>query len=93
MNDNCIAITGMACVFPGARTVDEFWRNIVNAVDSVTDVPAGRLNNVDRLLFSPEHECMSLAVAVDFCRPISSSIRCDMGSCRTSSPMATRISS
>ncbi len=30
-NDLEYAITGMACIFPGARNVDEFWHNIVRA--------------------------------------------------------------
>jgi acyl transferase domain-containing protein/phosphopantetheinyl transferase len=34
-----IAIVGMACLFPGARDIGEYWQNIVNKVDSVTDPP------------------------------------------------------
>jgi 3-oxoacyl-(acyl-carrier-protein) synthase/phosphopantetheinyl transferase len=37
-----IAIIGMACVFPGAPTLDDYWHNIVNGVDAITDVPAAR---------------------------------------------------
>lgn len=37
-----IAIVGMACTFPGARTAAEFWQNIVNGVDAVTDVSPAR---------------------------------------------------
>ena len=36
-----IAIVGMACLYPGARNVHEFWRNILGSVDSVTDPPPG----------------------------------------------------
>ena len=37
-----IAIVGMACVFPGASSPAEFWRNTVANVDCVTEVPADR---------------------------------------------------
>src|SRR5262245_10715063 len=31
-----IAIVGMACRFPGARDVDQFWHNLRDGVESVT---------------------------------------------------------
>ncbi len=34
-----VAITGMACLFPGAPDVDSYWRNIVGKVDSISDPP------------------------------------------------------
>lgn len=37
-----IAIVGMACVYPGAKNLDEFWTNIITAKDSVTEVPDSR---------------------------------------------------
>jgi acyl transferase domain-containing protein/phosphopantetheinyl transferase len=37
-----IAIVGMAALFPGAPDLETYWHNIVNRVDSVTDVPATR---------------------------------------------------
>ena len=39
-----IAIVGMACVYPGARDLDEFWTNILTGKDSVTEVPDERWN-------------------------------------------------
>ncbi|MFG1677080.1 amino acid adenylation domain-containing protein [Micromonospora sp. NPDC049282] len=33
--DGPVAVVGMACRFPGARTVDEFWANIRDGVESV----------------------------------------------------------
>src|SRR5436853_6180498 len=30
------AIVGMACRFPGAKDIDEFWRNLRDGVESVT---------------------------------------------------------
>lgn len=34
--DRRVAIIGMAARFPGARTIDEFWGNLVGGVDSVS---------------------------------------------------------
>ncbi|WFE39400.1 non-ribosomal peptide synthetase/type I polyketide synthase [Micromonospora sp. WMMD998] len=35
--DGPVAVVGMACRFPGARTVDEFWANIRDGVESVRE--------------------------------------------------------
>jgi acyl transferase domain-containing protein len=37
-----IAIVGMDCVFPGARDLAAFWRNIVLGVDATSKVPPAR---------------------------------------------------
>lgn len=34
----------MSCRFPGARNYNEFWQNIVNNVNSVTEIPSDRWN-------------------------------------------------
>lgn len=39
-----IAIVGMECIFPGAKNLDEYWRNIILGKDSVTEVPDERWN-------------------------------------------------
>ncbi|WP_158795359.1 type I polyketide synthase [Pedobacter sp. L105] len=39
-----VAIVGMACVFPGAKNIEEYWRNIVLGKDAVTEVPDERWN-------------------------------------------------
>ena len=39
-----VAIIGMACTYPGARNVAEFWRNIVGGVNCIQDVPRERWN-------------------------------------------------
>ena len=33
---NNIAIIGMACRFPGANSVDTYWENIKNGVESIS---------------------------------------------------------
>ena len=37
-----VAIVGMACIEPGAPDVEAFWANVVDGVDSVTEVPGSR---------------------------------------------------
>ena len=39
-----VAIIGMACIYPGARNVEEFWANILAGKDCVTEVPDERWN-------------------------------------------------
>ncbi|CDZ76614.1 Polyketide synthase PksN [Legionella massiliensis] len=39
-----IAVIGMSCVFPGANDVNEFWDNLIQGRDSVTDIPAERFD-------------------------------------------------
>ena len=37
-----VAIVGMACFYPGAENAGEFWSNVVNGTNEITDVPAAR---------------------------------------------------
>ncbi|MBK1897218.1 type I polyketide synthase [Chryseobacterium paridis] len=39
-----VAIIGMECIFPGAKNLEEYWRNIILGKDSVTEVPDERWN-------------------------------------------------
>ena len=43
-NDKDIAIVGMSCYFPGAKSIQEFWNNLENGVSSITDVPGERID-------------------------------------------------
>ncbi len=36
------AVVGMACRFPGANDIEQFWQNLRVGIDSVTEVPAQR---------------------------------------------------
>ncbi|WP_454046912.1 SDR family NAD(P)-dependent oxidoreductase [Chryseobacterium sp. Marseille-Q8038] len=47
-----IAIVGMECIFPGAKNLDEYWRNIILGKDSVTEVPDERWNK--ELYYKPD---------------------------------------
>ncbi|MFN8950332.1 MAG: SDR family NAD(P)-dependent oxidoreductase [Aphanizomenon sp.] len=37
-----VAIIGMASIFPQAKNLQEYWENIIQKVDCITDVPASR---------------------------------------------------
>ncbi|BAV04110.1 Acyl transferase domain-containing protein [Filimonas lacunae] len=47
-----VAIIGMACIYPGAKNIEEFWRNIITGKDSVTEVPDERWNKA--LYYNPD---------------------------------------
>ncbi|WP_199510503.1 type I polyketide synthase [Nucisporomicrobium flavum] len=47
-----IAIVGMAAIFPGAATLDQYWQNLVNGKDMITDVPEDRF---DALFYDPDN--------------------------------------
>ena len=49
-----IAIIGMSCRFPGANSIDEFWQNLLNGVDSVREIPSDRWD-IDRF-YSADRE-------------------------------------
>ncbi|WP_437819494.1 SDR family NAD(P)-dependent oxidoreductase [Sorangium sp. So ce1078] len=45
-----IALVGMACRFPGAASVDDFWRLLHDGVDAVREAPAARWTPEDAAL-------------------------------------------
>ena len=40
LKDTPIAIIGMASLFPQARNLHEYWQNIVDKIDCITDIPS-----------------------------------------------------
>ncbi|EJL22783.1 edeine biosynthesis hybrid PKS-NRPS EdeI [Brevibacillus sp. BC25] len=44
-----IAIIGMACRFPGASSLEEYWNNLQQGHDSIGDIPAARRPDVERV--------------------------------------------
>ncbi|MEM6752110.1 MAG: beta-ketoacyl synthase N-terminal-like domain-containing protein [Cyanobacteria bacterium P01_C01_bin.38] len=44
---NPIAIVGMASIFPQARNIQEYWQNIVDEIDCITDIPDTHWNIED----------------------------------------------
>src|SRR5215213_9794110 len=41
---HAIAIIGMAALFPQARSLQEYWRNIVEKRDCIADIPSSHWN-------------------------------------------------
>ncbi len=56
MNDKDIALVGMACVFPKAANVKQYWANIVNAVDAVGVPPPERWRDCSNFQRAPDQE-------------------------------------
>lgn len=48
-----IAITGMACLFPGAATLEDFWQNLVAGRDSTSLATAEQIGVDPALLYDP----------------------------------------
>ena len=42
LNHGPIAVIGMACQFPQAKNVDEFWQNLVEGKDCISEIPKDR---------------------------------------------------
>jgi acyl transferase domain-containing protein/phosphopantetheinyl transferase len=51
-----VAVVGMSCVFPGASDLNQYWSNLVNAVDAVGDVPPGRWPGCSNFRRPADHE-------------------------------------
>jgi acyl transferase domain-containing protein len=45
VDDLDIAIIGMACRFPGAASLDQYWRNLAGGVESITCLTAEQLKD------------------------------------------------
>jgi acyl transferase domain-containing protein/acyl carrier protein/NADP-dependent 3-hydroxy acid dehydrogenase YdfG len=57
LKNNPIAVIGLSSIFADARNVEEFWTNIVQSKDSITDVPANRWlieDYYDANMFAPD---------------------------------------
>ncbi|WP_238652002.1 beta-ketoacyl synthase N-terminal-like domain-containing protein [Paenibacillus piscarius] len=52
-HDGRIAVIGMGCHFPGAGDKDTFWNNLVQGVDSITEIPASRWDQDE--YYAPVH--------------------------------------
>ncbi len=55
-NDKDIAVVGMACVFPKAANVRQFWSNLANGVDAIDRPPPGRWPQRRNFQLPTEHE-------------------------------------
>ncbi|WP_394829001.1 SDR family NAD(P)-dependent oxidoreductase [Pendulispora albinea] len=65
--ESAIAIVGMACRFPGARNLAEYWRNLRNGVESIASFGADELDRavVDPAEASDPHYVPSRAILDD----------------------------
>ena len=50
-----IAVVGLACVFPDAADLSAYWRNLVNGVDAIRDLPPERWAGSRNLDLPPGH--------------------------------------
>ncbi|HEY7309498.1 MAG TPA: beta-ketoacyl synthase N-terminal-like domain-containing protein [Gemmataceae bacterium] len=55
-NDKDIAIVGMACVFPRAANVRQFWSNLANGVDAIDSPPPRRWSECSNVELAADHE-------------------------------------
>ena len=53
--DDAIAIVGIGGLFPGAETLDQFWANVRDGIDSTSDVPPDRWLIKPERAFDPRH--------------------------------------
>ena len=69
MNDRDIAIVGMSGYYPGAENIEQYWHNLANGVDSITDVPPSR---IDPQFFQKEEGAVDRFYCSrgGFCKPI-----------------------
>nr|AFV96142.1 polyketide synthase [Cylindrospermum licheniforme UTEX B 2014]ARU81122.1 CylH [Cylindrospermum licheniforme UTEX B 2014] len=61
-----IAIIGISCRYPGAKNWQEFWKNLKNGIDSVTEVPPGRWQEKEWYHPDPEHVGTSYSKCAGF---------------------------
>lgn len=55
MTGRDVAVVGMACVFPDAADMSSYWRNLVNGVDAIRDLPPERWAGSRNLDLPPGH--------------------------------------
>jgi acyl transferase domain-containing protein/NAD(P)-dependent dehydrogenase (short-subunit alcohol dehydrogenase family) len=48
-----IAIVGIACMFPRAKTLEDYWANVRDGVDAISDVPESHWNPEDYFSTDP----------------------------------------
>lgn len=55
-NEKDIAVVGMACVFPKAANLRQYWSNLVNGVDAIDHPPPGRWSDRRNFRLPSDHE-------------------------------------
>jgi acyl transferase domain-containing protein len=54
--DKDVAVVGMACVFPGAANLRQYWSNLANGVDAIGAPPPGRWGSCANFRRTADHE-------------------------------------
>ena len=69
-HDVPLAIIGISCIFPGADGLEEYWHNIRNGVDVITDVPDTHWSPDDYFSADPKAPDMTYAARGGFLPPV-----------------------
>ena len=69
-HDVPLAIIGISCIFPDADGLEEYWHNIRNGVDAITDVPDTHWSPDDYFSADPKAPDMTYAVRGGFLPPV-----------------------
>ncbi|HEX9059546.1 MAG TPA: beta-ketoacyl synthase N-terminal-like domain-containing protein, partial [Clostridia bacterium] len=64
-SEDSVAIIGMACKFPGSNNPVEFWGNLINGVNSISDLPEERKKDSLELLSDPMYSKYLLNMNID----------------------------
>jgi len=65
-HDVPLAIIGISCIFPDADGLDEYWHNIRNGVDAITDIPDTHWSPDDYFSADPKAPDMTYAARGGF---------------------------
>ncbi|MGB7605372.1 MAG: type I polyketide synthase [Lutisporaceae bacterium] len=60
-----IAIIGMACKFPGAKNLEEYWNNMIDEVNCIKDYPESRKKDLYEVLSNPIFRNMMYDLEID----------------------------
>ena len=69
-HDVQLAIIGISCIFPDADGLEEYWHNIRNGVDAITDVPDTHWSPDDYFSADPKAPDMTYAARGGFLPPV-----------------------
>ena len=69
-HDVPLAIIGISCIFPDADGLEEYWHNIRNGVDAITDVPDTHWSPDDYFSADPKAPDMTYAARGGFLPPV-----------------------
>ncbi|MDE2491110.1 MAG: acyltransferase domain-containing protein, partial [Elusimicrobia bacterium] len=65
-----LAVVGIGCAFPNARTLREYWANVKSKADAIRDVPASHWSRDDYFDADPKRPDMVYAAKGGFLEPV-----------------------